>query len=230
MRVTVRILLSCLLGLSVLAVSGIVSSIDILAGLKKSYPWLPVTHTVMLISSFILIWLLSKGEILRYGLKTIEIRKLKQPLLVGSIAGIILTGLGALLPLKGFETVGEFSLVQIVIFVWLYASISEEFLTRGLVQGFLSPLIKYRIKISKFHISLPILVSALFFGAMHLGLLAMNEDKFTVFIVVLLATFLGIIAGYFREVTGSIIPAVVVHMLFNIWGTVIGAIEKLIIK
>jgi len=226
MKVTLRIFLSLFLGLFVLILSSMISSINVLVLLRKSYSWLPLTHTVMLTISFILIYLLSKGKISIYGLRMIEIKHLKQSILAGSVGGIIVGGLSLLLPVSGFDFMKEFSLLQVVIFVWVCASISEEFLTRGLVQGFLAPLTKYRFRIFNFHISIPILVAALFFGFMHMGLLTMQVDKFTVFAVVFFGIILGIIAGYYREISGSIIPAIVIHMLFNVWGTILGSLSR----
>jgi membrane protease YdiL (CAAX protease family) len=226
MKVTLRILLSLFLGLFVLAASSMISFINALALLGKSYPWLPFTHTAMLTISLILIYLLSKGKISTYGLKMIKIEQLKQSILVGSVGGVIIGSLSLLLPMSGFDFAKEFSLFQVVIFVWVYASISEEFLTRGLVQGFLAPLTRYRFRIFNFHISIPILVAALFFGFMHMGLLTMQVDKFTVFAVVFFGIILGIIAGYYREISGSIIPAIVIHMLFNVWGTILGSLSR----
>jgi membrane protease YdiL (CAAX protease family) len=124
--------------------------------------------------------------------------------------------------MKGFEFVEKFSILQIIIFIWFYASICEELLTRGLIQGFLAPVVKYGFTIGKFRISVPIIVAALFFGFMHMGLLTLGASKLTVFVAVLSAIILGVIGGYYREKTESIIPAMIVHMLFNIWGTIIG--------
>ncbi len=228
MKIVFRVFLSILLGFVVLMVSGALESIITLTGLKRPYPWLPVTHTVMLILSFILICLLSKGRISTYGLKMPEIRFLKQPLLIGTLVGIIVGGLSLFLPEREIGFMRNFSFLQIVIFVWIYASISEELLTRGLIQGFLEPLIKYKISLSRSHVSVPMLVGALFFGLMHLGLLAMNVDIFFVLAVVFFAIVLGLVAGHYRETTGSIIPSIVVHMLFNVWGTIVGLLGKLI--
>jgi len=223
MKATFRIFIAILLGLLVLVLSGIVSSIDVLVQLRKAQPWVPITHTVMLLASFILIYLLSKGKISLYGIKMIRTRQLKQPIIIGTIAAIIVQGLGLLLPIRGFEFMESYSLLQVIIFIWIYASISEEFLTRGLIQGYLAPLIKYKIRIFNFHISVPVLVAALFFGLMHLGLLTTNTSTFTVFFVVFFAIIVGIIAGYYREKTESIIPAILIHMLFNVWSTILGS-------
>ncbi|MDH4222517.1 MAG: CPBP family intramembrane metalloprotease, partial [candidate division Zixibacteria bacterium] len=138
------------------------------------------------------------------------------------IAGFVLAGISSFFTMKGFEFTKELSLTQVIIFIWIYASVSEEFLTRGLILGFLAPLSKRGIQIFKFRISVPVIVSALFFGFMHMGLITMGANTITMLIVILSAVILGIIAGYYREKTESIIPAIIIHMLFNVWGTIIG--------
>jgi membrane protease YdiL (CAAX protease family) len=36
--------------------------------------------------------------------------------------------------------------------------------------------------------------------------------------VIVLTTLLGLVAGYYREKTGSLIPAIIIHALFNVGG------------
>ena len=219
MRVIIRIFVSILLGLFILVLSGTIPELMLLG---KSYLRFPVTHTVMLVLSLIFIYLFSKGKLSVYGLKMIEIKGLIQPFIVGSIAGFVLARISSFFTMKGFEFTKELSLTQVIIFIWIYASVSEEFLTRGLILGFLAPLSKRGIQIFKFRISVPVIVSALFFGFMHMGLITMGANTITMLIVILSAVILGIIAGYYREKTESIIPAIIIHMLFNVWGTIIG--------
>lgn len=108
-----------------------------------------------------------------------------------------------------------FSAVQIVLFVWIYASVAEEILTRGLLQT----LVAGRRDSGTRHrwLSDSVIVSGLFFGAMHLVLISSMGAAAVVPIV--LATFLGIVAARYRESTGSLLPAILVHALFNIGGT-----------
>ena len=89
---------------------------------------------------------------------------------------------------------------------------------RGLYQSWLSPLQEYKVRVfRKIHLSAPVLLSALFFGAMHailwprIGRLAL--------IIMLSAAILGIVAGYYREKTKSLVPAILVHALFNVGGS-----------
>ena len=226
MSVILRIVIAVFLGFLVLALSSMMNTVNVFTELSESYPWIPITHTGMLLASLILICLLSRGKVSTYGLKGIRLKALVRPTVVGLSVGIIITGLGELLPMTGFEFMEDFTLLQIILFVWIFASVSEELLTRGLLQGFLRPLEKYRLMIFKFYMSVPVLVAALFFGFMHLGLLTMGASGPAVFVIVLSAIILGVIAGYYREKTGSIVPAIVIHMLFNICGTLMGLLGE----
>lgn len=215
----VKIIVGVLLGLLVLIASSIIVFIT---GVSE------LMHAGMFFVSFILILFLSRGKISEYGFKITDNLRLKQTIIVGSVAGLIITGSALVFPVNAPPGVEEFSFVQAVIFVWIYASICEEVLTRGLIFGYLSPLKRYSFLILKLRISLPVLVSALFFGAMHLGLLSVGLDSFSVSVIVVSGFIMGVIAGYYREKTESIIPAIIVHMLFNICGSIIGLIKNLI--
>jgi len=107
---------------------------------------------------------------------------------------------------------------QTIVRVWLAASIAEELLTRGLIQGLLAPFSGVGFHVGTDSVTVPILLAALAFAALHLILVRRMGAKATP--VILLAFLLGCVAGVYRETTGSLIPAVIVHMLFNIGGTI----------
>jgi len=216
----VKIIVAILLGLFVLMVGAFIMSLDGLPELIRS------NHTTMLFLSLLIILILSKGRISSYGFKLTRDIRLKQITLWSFGIAVVGTLLQAFIPGKGLTFLEGFSFPRVVIFIWIYASICEEVLTRGLIQGYLKPLVKYGFTIFKPRISLPVLVGALFFGSMHLALLTMGVGSFMVFTIVLLAFILGIIAGYYREKTGSIIPAIITHMVFNISGTLIGFLTE----
>ena len=108
--------------------------------------------------------------------------------------------------------------LQLVLFVWFYASICEEVLTRGLLQSLLAGPGPGQGVRPRF--SMPVLVSGLFFGTMHLVLIESMGPSAAVPIV--LATLLGFLAARYRETTGSLIPAIIVHALFNVGGMLPG--------
>ncbi len=106
-----------------------------------------------------------------------------------------------------------------VLFIWIWSSLAEEVLTRGLLQSYLAPFGQTRFMLFGASISLPVLISALFFSAMHLGLLRKMTRYFV--LALLFDTFvMGLVAGYYREQSGSLIPAVWVHMIGNMIGSI----------
>ena len=117
--------------------------------------------------------------------------------LLGLSAGIIATLIGPFIPLEEIPAAENFSFLQIIIFICIFASIREEVLTRGLLQGFLEPLRKFGLTAFGLRISLPVLVSASVFGLMHMGLLTMGMGIYSVLYIVLFAFIVGMIAGYY---------------------------------
>ncbi len=89
---------------------------------------------------------------------------------------------------------------------------------RGLYQSCLSRVAQYRMPVfRKWPLSAPVTLSGLFFGGMHVVLWPRMGAKSL--LVMALATILGMAAGYYREKTGSLLPAILIHALFNIGGT-----------
>lgn len=175
-----------------------------------------VTHTVMLLLSLILMWVFSKGHLERYGL-TRGTYKFSPAILLWVLPTAVLTGMAAFASPVDAGNVNFSGLagLQHVIFVWIYASIAEELLTRGLLQTMLNIGERSDALTGKF--SMPVILSALFFGAMHLVLLKSMGPAAVP--VIVLAVLLGLGAGRYRQATGSVVPAIIVHMLFNIGGT-----------
>jgi membrane protease YdiL (CAAX protease family) len=100
------------------------------------------------------------------------------------------------------------SKLQIVIFIWIYSSFCEEVLTRGFLQTLLSR------ALGKNRFGITVFLSGLFFGLMHLIAIRQMGPGVVVF-----ATYLGMVAAYYRQKSGSIYPAMLLHLLFNISGT-----------
>ncbi|MFZ5980164.1 MAG: CPBP family intramembrane glutamic endopeptidase [Candidatus Zixiibacteriota bacterium] len=109
------------------------------------------------------------------------------------------------------------SFVETVLSVWIIASFCEEVFFRGFLYGYLSPLKKYGFHIFKLYVSMPVIVCAVLFGLAHLCLLGRMPGAM-IPVIILSTTLLGFIAGYFREQSGSLVPAVAAHVTFNIVG------------
>lgn len=213
--VVLRLLAALFLGLAI-------SVITIVApgafGLTETAPpWLSafVTHSLMWILSILVIILLTREKMRDYGFSRGSFRLRGKiflwliPMAFVSIMSFLVSRSSGEIK-EGFG----FSHLQDIVFVWIYASICEEIFTRGLLQSFLSPLIGYGINLSKnLRLSLPVLFSGLYFGLMHIVAIGKMGPP-----VIVLTTLLGLVAGYYREKTGSLIPAIVIHALFNIGG------------
>ena len=70
-------------------------------------------------------------------------------------------------------------------------------------------------------VSVPVLVSGLFFGGMHLSLLGLMDAPHMA-VIVTFTTLLGLAAGGLRERAGGLFPAIAIHVLFNVGGVLGG--------
>ena len=110
-------------------------------------------------------------------------------------------------------------LLSMIISVWIYASVIEEVFYRGLCQSLLERWRQYSFPFFRVRISLPVILLALAFGLGHLCLSCMFSGIF-LWQIIVSCTALGLIAGYYREKTGSLIPAIVAHSTANIVGCI----------
>jgi membrane protease YdiL (CAAX protease family) len=214
-RGLLRVPIALLLGLVISIIS--LKAPRVFQVTEASRPWLGafITHSFMWILSVLVILLLIRGHMRDYGFAKGEFR-LTARIFLWVIPTAVLSVIGFFVLRAGAEVKAGFGLspLQSVIFVWFYASTCEEIFTRGLLQSFLSPLARYGINLSrKVRLSLPVLFSGLYFGLMHIVAIDKMGPP-----VIVLTSLLGIIAGYYREKTGSLIPAVIIHALFNIGG------------
>ena len=182
-----------------------------------------ITQTAFLVFSIILILILRRSN-LSFGFKVAGLRPIIKSVLV-SIPAVflffIITSIMAVITgispdQQQASDIGK-SAVNFLITVVLIASICEEIFYRGFLYGFLEPLKKHGFQLFRAFISLPVIICALLFGFGHLCLLSMMSIVVVAGIVIS-ATILGFIAGYYREKTGSLIPAIAAHMTFNIIG------------
>jgi len=188
-----------------------------------------ITQISLLVLSLVLIYLLSKGNLSTYGFSPVKIKQLIKPVLISIpvplvmiIVTIIMTIITGIIP-KGEHPAAKYGVVKTIISIWLLASTCEEIFNRGLILSFLAPLKEYGFKLFGSHISLPVTISAIGFGLGHLCLLNQMGSTIVTGIVVS-AILLGFIAGYFREKTGSLVPAIAAHMTFNIVGFTISSL------
>ncbi|HOP05773.1 MAG TPA: CPBP family intramembrane metalloprotease [candidate division Zixibacteria bacterium] len=137
---------------------------------------------------------------------------------VGAAASILTLACGG----SGNPTAKQMTLPEIILFIWILSSTIEELFTRGFLQSHLGPMNGRRIHFLFWHIELPAFISAVFFAAMHLVLLFAGVDAVTMITVLLFTFTIGLLAGHTRAGTGSLYPAIGVHMLGNVGGMIGG--------
>jgi len=180
----------------------------------------------LLLFSLVLIAAFSKGKFAEYGFRWPKELVAKHWLLAGFAAlvlGIISTLTIAFSGAGGLPLTKQLSIPQIIFYTWVVASICEEVFTRGLIQGHLAPYNDKNIRVPLGTINLPVLISALMFGSMHIVVAFSGADMATTIIIIFFTFFLGLLAGHVRARSQSLLPAIVIHFLGN-FGGIIGGI------
>jgi membrane protease YdiL (CAAX protease family) len=219
-----RIIIAALLGLFALMIRpSLEMSLQNLPAGFLSNTWISelVSFIVSLIISIFIITALSRGKISAYGFKRTGDVRLAGIAMISLGIGIVTTLVGTIVGLEGPAFMEGYSFIHIIVSIWVYASVYEEVVARGLFQSLLSPLMKFGFTITGFRVSLPVLLSALFFALTHMALLTTGADAYYVIYIVIFAFIIGLMAAYYREKSESLIPAIIIHMLANIGGTCI---------
>ncbi len=143
----------------------------------------------------------------------------------GALLGAVTTLLVLTTPAEGMAKVlGSFSLLQIVTVIWIWSSFTEEVFARGLVQTWIPDRGKLDLPFVGERWSAPVVASALLFGTMHFSLWFQGVDALTTAIIVTATTCLGLLAGGYRERSGSLLPAFLTHLAFNVGGFAAGVV------
>ena len=194
------------------------------------------TQATELVLSLGAIMILGKGRFSDFGFRRPGPDHLSRsplarwiPAGLGALAlGASATGAVLISGAAGNPFIGQLTFPQIILFVWIFSSIIEEIFTRGFLQGYLSSATTVSVRLLFFRVDLPTLISALFFACMHLVLLLRGADVRTMVIILAFTFSLGLMAGHQRAKTGSLIPAIGVHMLANIGGVIGGMVYAII--
>ena len=178
----------------------------------------------ILVLSIIMIWMVNDKSFKNYGF--VKAKNISYPkmtlisigIMIASmiIGGILFVGiLRNYFPSENNKIFPNQSIIQMILTVWIWSSITEEFLSRGLVQGFMN-----HLKEKKFlGLSISVIFSGLFFGAIHLSLLKSGMAYWFIGMIVSNATVIGLVAAYYREKSESILPAIYIHILANVVGS-----------
>jgi membrane protease YdiL (CAAX protease family) len=143
MKTSGRIIAAVVLGVIVLGISSSMAFAISrqFPGLDRSLPMGEgfVVQVGILLLSVLLILAVSKGELPRYGFKIGKNIQLLRIVILGLVVGFA-SSLTELAAPGNIPQPACGSIFDLIIGVWILASVAEEVLTRGLIQGFLSPL------------------------------------------------------------------------------------------
>jgi len=151
------------------------------------------------------------------------------PVGLGAVAlGAVATTATLITGAGGNPIAKQLTFLQIILFVWIFSSTIEEIFTRGFLQSHLAPAVPGSFRFLFFRVETAAFISALFFSLMHLSLLLSGAGLVSIIILLLFTFSVGLLAGHQRAKTGSLIPAIGVHLLANIGGVVGGIIYTIV--
>lgn len=183
-----------------------------------------ITHTVMILLSVPLIYyykikgiLSIKNDAFKFGnaLKSIGITILSI-FVVNILSTVVIAVIYKSFLKEVHPGLINMKPVQVILFVFIYASFAEEMLYRVFLQNYIYQYFKTKIYILKLTVSVSVLISGFLFGASHFILLFSGSSLPFVLRIVVFATTLGLLAGYFQEKHKNILYAFIVHMTGNI--------------
>jgi membrane protease YdiL (CAAX protease family) len=209
--------------LAIFVAAGITANIARLAlpAPLKGKPWVEpfLMHSGMILFSLLAALAIGRGQLGRFGLRRCPPQAIFRGVAVGFGIGALAEGAEALLHLPMPAFVQSYSITQQVLLIWLWASLAEEVLVRGLLQGMMAVWADRSIRPLAFSLAWPAVIGAVFFAGMHLPLLMLGTPLDSVLLIVPFAFAAGLTAGQFRHVTGSLWAAVAVHTAANMPGT-----------
>lgn len=176
-------------------------------------PTIAVAIPLVIVSSlgvcFAIILALAKSahRLAEFGFRLPQAKYVWWCLALGAVFGLIAGYATYLFPTRPAYDVSKFAPVLLVSYFVIGASVQEETIFRGLLQTILARFFAQRIEIFGFTLGSEVVVVAILFCLIHIP-----EGP----AVGLGALVLGLVAGEFRKRSGSLVPAILVHMLFNI--------------
>jgi len=188
-------------------------------------PWMSsaVVSPVVLCLSLLVIFLLSMGMLPLWGfqLPTLEVMVLLSTIgIIAAIVVVIVSEHISPTPEQMNPPSDRRGRVIFFVIIVLLASIAEEVLFRGFLQNILDNALLLAIDLGRFSITGGAIVSAIVFGMIHVA--PAKQMGSSVPVLVISAAILGLIAGIFLTMSGSLILPIIVHMEFNLVGFILG--------
>jgi membrane protease YdiL (CAAX protease family) len=168
---------------------------------------IPLIIAITFLVALILVFLLARPPtgIAEFGFRIPHSRYVAIAIVFGVTLGLAVTMLSHLLPSKPPFDVSGFAPWMVGLYFVIGAPIQEEIIFRGLIQSILE---RRMVNFPLFggSLSAAVVFTAALFGIIHLE---------AGVVVAASATILGLVAGELRRRSGSLLPAVIVHALFN---------------
>jgi len=186
-----------------------------------------IIHSIMFVLSILFISIFRKN--INFSISFPKFKEILKPIALGILVSIIVNISMSIVTkisggnIEGHSLIFKMTPFQVFIFIFIYASIAEEMLFRGFLLNMLEPLKSKGVTLLNRKISLSVIISAIMFGFSHLILITIGMGWPFLIRVVLFATILGLISGYYQEKHNNTAFAIIVHMAGNSLA-VIGAI------
>ncbi|TFG33525.1 CPBP family intramembrane metalloprotease [Candidatus Thorarchaeota archaeon] len=199
------------------------------SNIVHSNPWMTsaVVSPFVLLLSFAAIFFLSSGSLQLWGFQIPSVSTITLLGSIGLIVACIILFVSEHLsptPDKMNPPEDRRSRVLFFIFIVLLASVSEEILFRGFLQNILDNTILFQINFEWFSITSGAIVSAILFGLIHVA--PAKQMGLSVPVLSFSAMILGLFAGIFLTISGSLILPIMLHIEFNFVGFMLGISSK----
>jgi membrane protease YdiL (CAAX protease family) len=165
-----------------------------------------IAITVLIAILFVFLLARARGGFAEFGFRVPSSRYVGIALASGLALGLVAAFLNHLFPSKPPFDVSGLAFWKIGLYFIVGASIQEEVIFRGLIQSMLERHWPVIFSVCGASISGAVAFTAALFGIIHLEVGA---------VVALAAVTLGLVAGELRRRSGSLLPAIIVHALFN---------------
>jgi len=192
-------------------------------------PWMSsaVVSPVVLCLSLLAIFFFSAGILPLWGFQLPSLLLAILLSTVGVFAAIIIVVLSehfSTTPEKMNPPSDTGGRIKFFIIIVLLASIAEEVLFRGFLQNILDNALLLALDLGWFSITGGAIVSAIVFGLIHIA--PAKQMGSSVPILTISAFILGLVAGIFMTITGSLLLPIIIHIEFNLVGFFLGIRSK----
>lgn len=146
-----------------------------------------------------------------FGLVVARKKYLIGAFVLGGILGLIVVVLQRTFSIESSQMFGAFAFWQIILIFWIGAAVQEEVIFRSLIQGVVARTLGNSGTMIWGPFSAAAVIVAVLFAFIHIPMGIFTACA---------ALVAGFLTGELRARSGSILPAMMVHAMFNITGTI----------